>query len=479
MNTPLTGRIDASPRAVLDVQILRPQFAHEAAHLLPHYIAAERALLDEYHRMDVLSETDCADLHTALAAIGAAGISPDAAANFSDVAFAIETGVTSRLGRTIAGWHVDRSRNDLQATAQRMYARERIDTISASVAGLAAVTLDRAQEYITDPMPGQTHLQAAQVISPAFFLTALAEELLDTLDALAGARDLVDRCPLGAGAMAGGDLAWDRRKLATALGFARPARHALGAVASRHWVLSLTAALSNFGVTLSRFTTDLMGWGSGPVGYLWLPDDLAGISSAMPQKRNYPVLERIRGRSAHLTSLYLDAALGQRNTTYTNLVEVSKEASALLPTALDAAESVLALTTTVISSFRLDTERAAADAGAEFLGAFSLANRLTLDHGIGWREAQVISGRYIVAALEQGVAPGRAGVSLLSDALAGTGHPLPHGVLEPLLDNAFDPVAALAAKVTAGGTSPVRVLELIESIRHDLADRTTPGGGPS
>lgn len=479
MNTPLTGRIDGSPRAVLDEQILRPQFAHEAARLLPHYIAAERALVDEYHRMGVLSETDCADLHAALVALGAAGISPDAAANFSDVAFAIETGVNSRLGRTVAGWHVDRSRNDLQATAQRMYARERIDAISASVAGLAAVTLDRAQEYFTDPLPGQTHLQAAQVISPAFFLSALAEELLDTLDTLAAARDLVDRCPLGAGAMAGGDLPWDRRKLATALGFARPARHALGAVASRHWVLALTAALSNFGVTLSRFTTDLMGWGSGPVGYLWLPDDLAGISSAMPQKRNYPVLERIRGRTAHLTACYLDAALGQRNTTYTNLVEVSKEASALLPTALDAAGSVLALATTVISSFRLDTERAAADAGAEFLGAFSLANRLTLDHGIGWREAQVISGRYVVAALEQGVAPGRAGVTLLSDALTGAGHPLPHRILESLLDNAFDPVAALAAKVTEGGTSPVRVLELIQLIRRDLADRTAPRGGPS
>lgn len=199
----------------------------------------------------------------------------------------------------------------------------------------------------------------------------------------------------------------------------------------------------------------------------------------MPQKRNYPVLERIRGRSAHLTSLYLDAALGQRNTTYTNLVEVSKEASALLPVALDAAESVLALTTAVISSFRFDTARAAADAGSEFLGAFSLANRLTLDHGIPWREAQVISGRYIVAALEQGVAPGRAGAPLLAGVLSESGHPVLTEVLEPLLDNTFDPHTALASKVTAGSTSPTGVRELIAALRHDLADHTAPCGGPS
>ncbi|MEK8104315.1 hypothetical protein NKG94_02605 [Micromonospora sp. M12] len=38
----------------------------------------------------------------------------------------------------------------------------------------------------------------------------------------------------------------------------------------------------------------------------------------------------------------------------------------------------------------------------EYLGGFSLANTLTLDEGVPWRQAQVIAGRYIVASVGPG-----------------------------------------------------------------------------
>ena len=89
--------------------------------------------------------------------------------------------------------------------------------------------------------------------------------------------------------------------------------------------------------------------------------------------------------------------LAQRNTPYANSVEVGKEAAAGLPGLFAALASTLRLFGTVLArlEFRADRMRAAAE--AEFLGGFTLANRLTLRAGIPWRTAQVLGGRYVTA----------------------------------------------------------------------------------
>ncbi|MFD2122944.1 lyase family protein [Streptomyces cirratus] len=63
------------------------------------------------------------------------------------------------------------------------------------------------------PMPGYTHFQAAQVITPGFHLAAVAEHLLHTQRRLVQTYDGIDACPLGAGAMAGQELPWDRDRM--------------------------------------------------------------------------------------------------------------------------------------------------------------------------------------------------------------------------------------------------------------------------
>lgn len=466
MSSPVTGRISRPPSAVLDAQILRGQFEHEARWLLGHYVAIERALTAEYGRMAVLTAAEVAAVDAALDTLDPDAISADPERNHSDIAFAIEQHVTRGLKTPIPAWHVDRSRNDLQATAQRMYVRDRVVATAEALADLVAAVLELADRYTDVPMPGQTHLQAAQVVSPGFVLAALAGESLAALGDLAGVYAEVDRCPLGAGAMAGQELPWDRDRLAAALGFGAVAEHALTAVASRRWALVLGAALSNLGVTLSRFATDLMTWGGQGFGFLRLPDELSGISSAMPQKRNYPVLERIRGRTAHLTAGYVDLATGQRNTSYTNLVEVSKEASANLPDLLDDALSVLVLLRTVVEHAEFDVALMRRACEQDYLGGFSLANGLTLSGGLPWRTAQVVAGRYVVAALAAGRPPTAPDGALLAAIAAEYDVVLtdPAG----LLATAFDVDRALTVKVSAGSTNPDRVRAELARLGADL-----------
>src|SRR5262245_60753891 len=132
----------------------------------------------------------------------------------SDFAFALERHVEECLPAPVPAWHVDRSRNDLQSCAQLMFGRDQLGLIAEDLLALGRVAHALATETADLPMPGFTHLQAAQVISPGFYLAAVVEQVLHTAARLLSTYDSVDLCPLGAGAMSGQELDWDRNRMA-------------------------------------------------------------------------------------------------------------------------------------------------------------------------------------------------------------------------------------------------------------------------
>ncbi|MDF3299504.1 argininosuccinate lyase [Streptomyces tropicalis] len=464
----LTGRISGGPNQLLHDEVLAPQFRFESRHLLPHYVAVEKALTAEYARMGLLTADEAHTVAALLDGVGPDTLAPRPDANMSDIAFALERHVEAGLPRPAVRWHVDRSRNDLQSCAQVMFGRDRLTRFAAALLELGDVVLRRAQETRHLPMPGYTHFQAAQVITPGFHLAALSEHLLHTQRRLLHAHDGIDACPLGAGAMAGQELPWDRDRMARLLGFAGPQPHALTAVASRRWSAEATAELSLLGAALSRFTTDLLTWGGSEYGFVELPDELSGISSAMPQKRNYPVLERIRGRTAHLTAFHTDVLLGQRNTPFCNLVEVSKEAGTHVLAAFDSAHGTVRLLTEVLRRLTFRAERMRAVCEREFLGGFALANALTLTEDVPWRTAQVVAGKYIVRADAAGAPPYPGVPELLVEAAAAHGHALtdPAG----LLADAFDVDRGLARLASAGSAHPEAVGAVLDAQRAAQAE---------
>jgi argininosuccinate lyase len=468
----LTGRIAGSPSAVWHAEVLAPQFAYEVEHLLRHYVSIEKVLLLEYRRMGLVDGAGAAAIADRLNSVDAGQLRADPRENMSDISFAIERHVGAGPTPPFAAWHVDRSRNDLQVTAQLMAARAGVADIAAQLRDFAATVLALAGRTADLPMPGYTHLQAAQIITPGFYLSALSAETLAAVRRLLATYDEIDACPLGAGAMAGQELAWDRDRMAALLGFRRTQAHALVAIASRGWALAIANDIAAFGVALSRFTTDLMAWGGSQYGFIELPDDLSGISAAMPQKRNYPVLERIRGRSAHLVSFAADIAIGQRNTAYANSVEVSKEAGAHLRTLMDTLHSTLRLAGAVMANLTFRADRLRDACASEYLGGFTLANQLTLSAGVPWRVAQVIAGRYVAAASEKGLTPAGPDGPLLARIAADAGYPV--GDPETLMSGAFDVDGGLRSKVSAGSTHPDSVREMLRAQQAEL-DRLHAG----
>jgi argininosuccinate lyase len=456
----LSGRISAAPSELLHREILEPQFRYEAENLLPWYVAIEKVLVLEYSRMDLIGAEDAQRIGSLLDGITAAELQADPDANHSDIAFAVERYVEHRLTPAVPRWHVDRSRNDLQACAQLLFGKSQVLRAASALATFGRSAHRLAARHLDTPMPGYTHLQSAQIITPGFYLAAVAERVIHSLERFINTYRGIDLCPLGAGAMAGQEIPWDRERMARLLGFQAANPHALAAVASRDWVLEVTAELSLLATSLGRFCTDLMTWGSSEYALIELPDELSGISSAMPQKKNYPILERIRGKTAHLVSLHLDAVLGQRNTPYSNTVEVSKEAGAHVLTSFDTLHSTLSLFTTVVDHLRFREQRALTLCEQEYLGGFSLANLLTLEEGVPWRRAQVVAGQFITAAVERGLAPRQADPDLLKAVASENGFDLARP--EHLLLESFDVRRGLLRKNSSGSAHPDSVRELLD-----------------
>jgi argininosuccinate lyase len=461
----LTSRLELGPGPLLRRDVLDPQFEAELRHLTPHYLAIEIALVRQQQVMGHLSEAHARQLEHILSGLTADDLDAYREQSMSDMAFALERCVEDRLSEPVPLWHVDRSRNDYQACAQLMFARSEMRSLALDMIACARAVSAKASSYTRTPFPGFTHLQAAQVISPGFYLAALAGHLLDAAGDLRKVFEASDRCPLGAGAMAGQHLAWNRTALAGELGFSEPQVHSLRAVADRRWALDIAASLSTFGVGLSRFVTDLMSWGGSEYRLIGLPDDLAGISSAMPQKKNLPMLERLRGRTAHLFSAYTDIAAAQRNCSYSNSVEVGKEASIALPDLFETTRSVLRLLHAVAMSITFDRERAAAICEREFLGGFRLAVRLAVEESVPWRTSQVISGRLINDAEAAGIAPAEVPPSLLAQAASASGHLLSDP--EKLLTRVFEPVDDLHSKATSGSAHPDSVEAHLTALASD------------
>ena len=328
--------------------------------------------------------------------------------------------LVERLGADVGGvLHTGRSRNDLKATGTALTLRDRALELAGEAVRLRAVLLARARAHRDVVMPVHTHFQPAMPVTYGWYLLGVAIALGRDCDAVLAA--VPDACPLGAGAAAGTDLPIDPARTAALLGFARPAPHALDAVASRDGALRLLGAAAGLAVTLSRLATDLQLWSGAEFGFLRFPDRLVGGSSAMPQKRNAFLLEHVKAKPAVALGAWAAAAAAMSAAPFTNSIEVGTEAVAAAGPGLAAALDSVLLSQVLVAGARPLPDRMAASARDGFTAATALANRL-VRAGVPFRTAHSRVGEAVRHAIEAGrtelVVDGLAGAVDLAELVA-------------------------------------------------------------
>ena len=312
-----------------------------------------------------------------------------------------EDWLAARLGERTAGiLRTGRSRNDLNATVLLLRLRPPVERLLSETLRLQAILLAGARRHAGTVMPGYTHYQPAVPTTYGHHLGGVARALDRDLEALGAAAAGLDTSPLGAGVGHGTAMPIAPARTAALLGFARPAPHSLDAVASRDVVLRLLAAAAVLGVTASRLAADLLLWTTAEFGFLELPDELVGSSSAMPQKRNPFLLEHVKGRSARAAGAFVAAATAMHAAPFANSVAVGTEGCAGVVEALEAASDSVTLLRLVVAGARPQPGAMLARAAAGDTTATARAERLVAEKGLSFREAHQLVGRLLTEAGE-------------------------------------------------------------------------------
>ncbi|MFY9397293.1 MAG: argininosuccinate lyase [Desulfomonilia bacterium] len=217
--------------------------------------------------------------------------------SLEDVHMNIEVELARRIGEAGKKLHTARSRNDQVATDFRLFVREGLTAVRASLRRLMATLVETAGRNVDTIIPGMTHLQHAQPVSLAHHLLAYFEMLLRDYDRAGDAMRRLNVSPLGSAALAGTPHPIDRFMTAKALEFDGPCRNSIDGVSDRDFALEAVFCLSMVMMHLSRLAEELVIWSSQPFSWIVLPDAFCTGSSIMPQKRNPDVPELVRGKT--------------------------------------------------------------------------------------------------------------------------------------------------------------------------------------
>ncbi len=383
---------------------------------------------------------------------------PDVA--LEDVHMAVESRLTEIVGDVGGKLHTARSRNDQVATDVRLWLTPRLAGLDEQLGRLLSVLLDRVEADGRTLMPGFTHLQHGQPIWLGHHLLAYAWMLSRDRERLAGAAARVDRCPLGAGAMAGTPHPIDRERTAELLGFSGPVQNAMDAVAARDHLQEVVSTCAICMTHLSRMAEELVLWSSPSFGLVRIDDAFTTGSSIMPQKRNPDAAELVRGKAGRVYGdlMALLTMVKGLPLAYNRDLQEDKEPllSAVLTT-----RACVSIMGSMWKSLAVKRERYADELSHDFLLATELADYL-VGKGVPFRDAHHVAGRLVKWCEERDADFSALTLDVLS------AHHRAFG--EDALDW-LDPEAAAERRASLGGTAWAEVERQVELLRGSLRDQ--------
>lgn len=208
-------------------------------------------------------------------------------------------------GQEASRLHTGRSRQDLASTIARMNLRDGLLQTIAALISLRESLLARAEQHIETIIPAYTHGVQAQPTTFAHYLLAFESALARATERLQETYVRVNKCPLGAAALATSSFPLDRNRLAELLGFEGLVENAYDAnhLAPIDSALEVAATYSSAAIQTGMFAQDIHAQYAEPVPWFMLAaGELTGTSSIMPQKRNPAALEQLRAQSSILLS---------------------------------------------------------------------------------------------------------------------------------------------------------------------------------
>jgi len=440
------GRFASGPDAIMEEINASIDFDR---HLYRQDITASKAHAEMLAKQGIIAADDAKSiahgLDTILSEIEEGKFSFQRA--LEDIHMNVESRLTDLVGPAAGRLHTARSRNDQVATDFRLWVRDTIDTIDASLAAYQKVLATKALEHAETVMPGFTHLQTAQPVTFGHHLLAYVEMTARDRGRFADARKRLNESPLGSGALAGTSFDLDRDMTAKALGFDRPTANSLDAVSDRDFVMETLAAASIAAVHLSRFAEEIVIWTSPIVGLVKLTDKFTTGSSIMPQKRNPDAAELVRAKAGRIIGALNGILIVMKGLPLAYAKDMQEDKEGAMD-ALSALSLAIAAMTGMVADMVPDEAKMKKASGEGYATATDLADWLVRTLNIPFRQAHHITGRIVALASEKNVPLHRLDLAAMQE-------------VEPkITQDVFSVLSvtnSVKSRVSYGGTAPKNV----------------------
>ena len=354
-------------------------------------------------KQGVISAKDAEDIKSGLLSIkediesGKLTFDSDA----EDIHMFIEEELTHRIGDAGKRLHTGRSRNDQVALDQRLYLVDEAGEIVELLDNLIDTLIDMAEDNLTTYMPGYTHLQRAQPITYAHYLSAYIEMFRRDIDRIEAAKNRANVSPLGSGALAGTTYPLDREAVAEDLGMNGVTLCSLDGVADRDFAIEFASSCSILMMHLSRMSEEIILYASQEFKFYELDDAFSTGSSMMPQKKNPDVAELTRGKTGRVYGDLISLLVIMKGLPLTYNKDMQEVQEAMFD-CIETIKAVLPPFTGMMKTMTIRKDNMEAAALGGFTNATDLADYL-VKKGLPFRETHAISGKLVHYCIENGI----------------------------------------------------------------------------
>jgi len=432
---------------------------HYDSRLYKYDIAGSKAHAQMLADNGILSRDELSDIISGLTAIEAeieSGAFPFRR-DLEDIHMNIEKALVDRIGPAGAKLHSARSRNDQVALDLKLYLRDQVELMLSLLKDIQKGFVVLARKNMGTVMPGYTHLQRAQPVLLSHHLLAYYEMFRRDGERFQDCLKRINISPLGCAAMAGTGLPIEREHVADALEFDGITANSMDSSGDRDFVIEFVSCCTFAQLHLSRLSEELVLWASSEFDFVNIPDKFCTGSSIMPQKKNPDIPELIRGKSGRVVGSLMSLLTLVKGLPLTYNRDLQEDKEQVFD-ANDTVSSSLAIMAELLGSLEFKKENLRKATQSGFITATDLADYLVLKD-VPFREAHGIVGRAVAYCLDKGCEL----VDLTVEEMRSFSPVIEKDVFEVLsVEGSVD------SRISAGGTSTVRVEEALEAAEKQM-----------
>lgn len=313
---------------------------------------------------------------------------------YEDLFFMTEAMIGNEIGEELAGKiHIGRSRNDMGIAMYRLMLREHLLELIGNANRLSEILLQQADLNKETYMTGYTHTQPAQPTTLGHYLLAIYDVLQRDIKRFWSAYETVNQSALGAAALTTTGFPISRERTCELLGFDRLIENSYDSIAGADYLLETASALATCMVNTGRWIQDFLQHVTREYGTFYVADPYVQCSSIMPQKRNPVSIEHSRSLASSAYGEALTAIHMVHNTPFGDIVDTEDDLQPHLYRSFSNANRVMKLMYAVIATLQINKDHARDMAKKSSVTITELADTLSRDYDVPFRQAHTIASR--------------------------------------------------------------------------------------